>query len=79
VYFFVECPALGKAIFAECLTLPRAALGKEPLSRVSDIWHSVKHMTLGKDAVSGSAVRRLLPVPQTAESTQSKPSMYDMI
>jgi hypothetical protein len=50
VYFF------GKAIFAECLTLPRAALGKEPLCRVPDIWHSAKHMTLGKDTVSGIVV-----------------------
>jgi hypothetical protein len=56
VHFFAECPALGKAIFAECLTLPRAALGKELLCRVSDIWHSTKHMTLGKDIVSGSEI-----------------------
>jgi hypothetical protein len=55
MYFFAECRALGKAIFAECLTLPRAALGKKPLCRVPDIWHSAKHMTLDKDAVSGSA------------------------
>jgi hypothetical protein len=31
VHFFAESPALGKAIFAERLSLPRAALDKEPL------------------------------------------------
>jgi hypothetical protein len=56
VHFFAECPALGKVIFAECLTLPRAALGKEPFCRVPDIWHSAKHMALGKDTVSGSVL-----------------------
>jgi len=33
---FAECPALGKEIFAECNSLPSAALGKEGLCRVSD-------------------------------------------
>ena len=34
VHFFVEYPALGKELFAECNSLPSAALGKEGLCRV---------------------------------------------
>jgi hypothetical protein len=54
VSFFVECVALGKEPFAECFSLPSAALGKERLCQVPDIWHSAKHFALGKVALSGS-------------------------
>jgi hypothetical protein len=57
VHFFAESPALGKTIFAECLTLPRAALGKEPLCQVPDKRHSAKHLVLGIEPVSGSGRR----------------------
>jgi hypothetical protein len=40
--------------FTECHSSPSAALGKEALYRVSDRRHSVKHLALGVEAVSGS-------------------------
>ena len=46
--------ALGKYEFAECSSLPSAALGKIALCRVPDIWHSAKSFALGKEAESGS-------------------------
>jgi hypothetical protein len=59
---FVECQilTLGKESlcrvpsFAECLSLPSAALGKEALCRVRDIWHSAKAVALGKEPFSRS-------------------------
>ena len=58
VPFFAECPALGKELFAECNSLPSAALGKEGLCRVPDFLHSAKQFALGKDPVSSSDVTR---------------------
>jgi hypothetical protein len=51
---FAERPTLGKEPFAEGFSLPSAALDKERLCRVPDIWHSAKHFALGKVALSGS-------------------------
>ena len=54
--FFTECPALSKALFAECNSLPSAALGKEGLCRVPDFLHSAKQFAFSKDSVSSSGV-----------------------
>ena len=57
--FFAECQKKrSERILYRVFFLPsffRAALGKEPLCRVPDKKHSAKRVTLGKDAVSGSA------------------------
>jgi hypothetical protein len=57
---FAKCLTLGKEVLLPNArhsakpSLPSAALGKVALYRVPDIWHSAKHMALGKDAISGS-------------------------
>jgi hypothetical protein len=43
---FAERPTLGKEPFAEGFSLPSAALDKERLCRVPDIWHSAKLLCL---------------------------------
>ena len=57
--FFAECQKKrSERILYRVFFLPsffRAALGKEPLCRVPDKKHSAKRVTLGKDAISGSA------------------------
>jgi len=51
--------AFGKELFAESRALPSAALSKEALCRVSDFWHSAKHLTLRKARLSCSELMHM--------------------
>jgi hypothetical protein len=44
----------AELVFAESQSLPSAGSRQRILCREPDIWRSAKHMTLGKDSVSGS-------------------------
>jgi hypothetical protein len=59
----IESSELGNQVHLPRVNLlePRAIplLPGIPLCRVPDIWHSAKHMTLGKDTVSGSGRRKV--------------------
>jgi hypothetical protein len=59
---FAESQTLGKEVlcrvlfFAECFSVPSAALGKKGLCRVPNFFHSAKPIALGKGAVSNSVI-----------------------
>jgi hypothetical protein len=57
---FIECLRVSRPshsanlIFDKCFVLPRVALDKPYLYRVSDIWLSAKALALSKECISGS-------------------------